>query len=167
MNQDKIRKECRRAKKVLGLSNKEVADASNVPKGTVDRFFGATDCNFTSATIEPIEEYLKSKMQTEQVEGAEDASSMQEMYERILGEKEDHNKSLADRLGVSDQHLAVALSQLEAVQVQLSDTREKLEKIEREIRIKDKIIIGLLLLTLIVLIIDFANPNEGWMHLFW
>ncbi len=167
MNQDKIREECRRTKKALGLSNKEVADATNVPKGTVDRFFGATDCNFTSATVEPIEEYLKGKMQAEQAEGTEDASSMQEMYERILGEKDDHNKSLADRLGVSDQHLDVALSQLEAVQAQLSETRAKLEKIERESRIKDKMIIGLLLLALIVLIIDFANPNEGWLHIFW
>lgn len=41
-------------KKSLGLSNADIADKANVPKGTIDRLFAAKNTEFRYSTMQPV-----------------------------------------------------------------------------------------------------------------
>ena len=46
---------CKERKKKLDLSNAEIAEKSNVPKGTIDRLFGKEEfTEFRFSTIQPV-----------------------------------------------------------------------------------------------------------------
>lgn len=45
---------CKDRKKKLGLSNIDIADRTDVPKGTIDRIFAADTMDFRFSTIQPV-----------------------------------------------------------------------------------------------------------------
>lgn len=143
---------CKERKKFLNLSNGEIADKTNVPKGTVDRLFSAHEyTEFRFSSIQPIVCFLigctPEEMDCEATDSTEDLRiTIEEKDAQLNALKEDidrinseHNKSL-------------------------NFARNYMKYQRRIIAILGGLFIFTLILIIVALVVDRANPNIGF---FW
>ena len=83
------------AKKKKGLTNKQIAEATGIPEGTVARVFSHKEYAFKYDTIRPIVEYLiTDDIYDEEVPNPLPDESTIELLKHIIAEKNDEIESL-------------------------------------------------------------------------
>lgn len=141
---------CKERKKVLNISNAEIAERTNVPKGTVDRLFSAHEyTEFRFSSIQPIVCLLIGCAP----EDFDCEDSGENLQEEIKRKDEQLNTLQADIERIKSEH-----------DKSLNFTRNYMKYQRRIIAIIGGLLILMLLLIIAALIVDRANPNIGF---FW
>lgn len=143
---------CKERKKILNISNAEIADRTNVPKGTVDRLFSAHEyTEFRFSSIQPIVCLLIGC-------APEDFDC------------EDSRENLLEEIRQKDEQLNALREDIERIKSEndksLNFTRNYLKYQRRIIAILGALLIFTLVLIIVALIVDRADPNIGffWTH---
>lgn len=144
---------CKERKKVLNISNAELAEKTNVPKGTIDRLFSAhayTEFRFSS--IQPIVCLLLGcKLEELDCDAAND--SEENWIDQIKQKDEQLDELRVDMERIKSEH-----------DKSLSFARGYMKYQRRLIAVLGGLLIFTLLLIIVALIVDRANPNIGF---FW
>ena len=103
---------CKRRKNYLGLSNKELAESSNVPIGTVDRLFAGNYENFRYSTVRPILQVLVGNEWGEHpcVDYSSSIDCLSQEIEKLEAIMKNHEAVTAQRVqgGIKLWHLVIA-----------------------------------------------------------
>lgn len=144
---------CKERKKVLNISNAEIADKTNVPKGTIDRLFSAHEyTEFRFSSIQPIVCLLLGCKPEEL-----DCDAAYDSEENWLDQIKQKDEQL-DELRVGIERIKSEHDNT------LSFTRGYMKYQRRIISVLGSLLIFTLLLIIVALIVDRANPNIGF---FW
>lgn len=141
---------CKERKKILNISNAEIAERTNVPKGTVDRLFSAHEyTEFRFSSIQPIVCLLIGC-------APEDFDC------------EDSDEDLQEEIKHKDEQLNTLREDMERIKSEndksLNFARNYMKYQRRIIAILGGLFIFTLILIIVALIVDRANPNIGF---FW
>lgn len=161
---------CQARKKVLHLSNDEIAERAKVPKSTVDRVFSpkATDCRFS--TMQPIV-CLLAGCSAEELDCDNAEHSTETLMEQIRAkdeiirhlEEENHRKN-----GVIDHLHMTAKEDIERAKEEESESIAYMKKKEKGyLRLICALSIALAVTVLIIvagLVLDMLDPSKGF---FW
>lgn len=141
---------CKERKKALNISNAEIAEKTNVPKGTVDRLFSA-------------HEYTEYRF-----------SSIQPIVCLLIGcapedfDCEDTGENYQEEIRQKDEQLNTLQEDIERIKSEnaktLNFTRNYLKYQRRIIAILGGLLIFTLMVIIVALIVDRADPNIGF---FW
>jgi len=158
---------CKDRKKQLGLSNADIAEKSNVPKGTIDRIFGKevyTEFRFT--TIQPIIRVLTG-CKMEDLDCAEHETVDQKLLNTIE-KQEEHIKALEKENAYLLKQEERYIEEYKALQRQAAENMAGMRQLCR-VRLKAIIALSVLLaialgVIITALIVDRTNPDKGF---FW
>lgn len=141
--------ELRRLKQASGMTNQQIADASGIPLGTVNRVMSGQTRNPTTDTAAAIREALEGASPAEPDHHEKDAcrpecarmsAAYQDMIRRI---EDDFRAALASRDEQISAERAVYSRWLRALAIALA---------------------VMVLFIMALLLIDIANPNAGWVR---
>ena len=161
---------CRKRKKFLGLSNKDIAERAQIPLGTVDRLLGGNYADYKHSTIQPLLRALTGDglgelpCPTTQPEVAD----LMEKYNKACARVdylESHYQEDMQRVRADDQR------QIDHLNAEIADFKEELDFKRQQLRaahrgriIMTALCILLLLVIISALVIDSMNPDMGF---FW
>lgn len=150
---------CRRRKDYLHLSNAKIADASGMPRGTVDGFFANTHADFRYETIRPI---LKALIGD--VDGAEPCQAIGDAERARINSEIEHVHTENARLQSAmererDQYAQNAdfiRSELEKVRA-VSNARKRL------VYILAVCLFATMCIIMLALYLDIQDPDVGFL----
>jgi len=157
-----------RLKITQGLTHQALADAANMPKGTVDRILAGNYRDFKYSTIQPlIAAMLRQHDPVPEIvpeeESVEEAQELLVGYQMTLREKNEQIPQLLDHIVRMEDAHANMISDIRA------DSQRKVDYLKQQITRKDRIInilsislAALVAFIIIILIYDKLNPDVGW-----
>lgn len=158
LSADELISWCRQRKEYLHLSNAKIAEAANMPRGTVDSFFANTHADFRYETIRPIlKALIGDKYSVEPCQAIGDAERT-----RINAEIE-HVHSENERLASAMQREHDEHQQsMEFVQYELSKVRETSNGRKKLVYILATCLFFTMFLLMLAFYFDLQNPDVGF-----
>lgn len=162
---------CKERKKFLNLSNAEIAEKANVPKGTVDRLFSSheyTEYRFSS--IQPII-CLLIGCEPEDL-NCEDQNSNNDVLQEQIKQKDEQLSALEDENRRTKERMEMMEQQFrEYSDKTRNEHADTLKFFRNQVKYQRRVIVALgimffltLALIIVALIIDRLNPDIGF---FW
>jgi len=158
-----------RLKATHGLTHQALAEAANMPKGTVDRLLAGNYRDFKYSTIQPlISAMLRQdepviEIEPEDAEQVEEAQELLIGYQMTLREKNSQIPQLLEHIVRMEDTHAKTISDFR------EDSQRKVDYLKLQIARKDRIInilslslAALVLIVFAILIYDKLNPDVGW-----
>ncbi len=151
-----------------GLTHQALADAANMPKGTVDRLLAGNYRDFKYSTIQPLISAMLRQDEpvpdiVPQEDAVEEAQELLVGYQMTLREKNEQIPQLLDHIVRMENTHSKTISELR------EDSQRKVDYLKQQITRKDKIITVLalslaivVLLVITILIYDKQHPSVGW-----
>lgn len=168
--------------KQLGLTRAAISELSNVPKGTVDTALAGKNADIRTATMRDITKVLiggcwgqypchfASLLINDKLAGGEDESVIEGLRRQLdeaqanLFEKRELNESNARAVDFLKAQIAFKEKQMEIKDERIDKLSGAIEGWRRVVKLL-AVLLGIAVLVIIVfLAIDVANPNIGWMR---
>lgn len=160
-------------KEERGLTNRNIAEGSGVPIGTVSRVFSNNGSDFRYETLQPIIQYLGSckampadSPEQQEAEICHDSSAEFELYERMIEMCNEHYKGeLREVRAAHAERLERMSSDYEArLQNEQSTSNKRIREYRRWVMIL-AIALGLTVsFVFLLLVLDLFNPHIGWVQ---
>lgn len=170
-----------------GYSNQEIADLTEVPKGTVDRVFGNKFYNFTYESIQPIVSLLlkidepgKENVPLEQQETIDllkkvimaknsDLDNLrdekQELRNELSGLRESYERHIKTLTDSHKEEIAnIRATHKERIAELKVEQKEEVAQVRKAYKFYRIMLIILSLIIVLLLIVDIANPTFGWIR---
>lgn len=162
---------CKHRKKEMRMSNEDIADRTNVPKGTVDRVFSPRDADYRFTTMQPIVCVLSGCNAEELDCEAAYLTPSEALLEQVKA-KDEIIRHLEEETKRQDEHIkhleAAAKADIERAKKEEAESIAYMKKKEKShIRLIYTLAIALsitVLTILTALIVDRLNPDIGF---FW
>lgn len=143
---EEIINELKLAKKKKDLTNKQIAEATNVPEGTVARVFSHKEYNFKYDTIRPIVEYLiTDDIYDEETPNPLPDENTIELLKHIIAEKNDEIEQYKEQLR--------AMAEIKDTEVTALKGNTKILRL---------IILCLAVSLLMMVVVDLGISGVGW-----
>lgn len=171
VSQAELQEWCKHRKKVLHMSNEDIADRTFVPKGTVDRVFSPKDADYRFSTMQPIVCILSGCSREELDCEAAYQTPSEALLEQVKA-KDEIIRHLEEETKRQDAHIrameASAQADMERAKKEEAESIAYMKKKEKghvkTIYTLAVLLAFTLLLIITALIIDRLNPDIGF---FW
>lgn len=165
------------AKKLRGLTNKNIAEATGVPQGTIDRIMAGKYTEVKRSTLQPITAYLaklhedtlppdtqeQAELNTNALEGLKMVVQIRDAELKALNDAYDHIKKGYYNLREDFDKAAVDNK------AKIDYLKDRVEYLKQENKRKDKWVAILAALTIVLftgiialLVYDLTHPDIGW-----
>lgn len=144
-------------KKKKGYTNKQIAEATGIPEGTVSRVFSSKDYNFKYDTIKPIVDYLMmDDFYDEEVKNPLPEDDMLELFRHILPEK--------------NHQIEEMYCEIEQLKEQYRNSHDmhkiEVEQLKNNMRMLRFIILSMSISIVLLILVDLGVSGVGWLR-FW
>lgn len=166
-----IREQCKKKRKEIDKTYTEVANESKVPIGTVNRFFGSGTGEFRPSTTAAIARSLGLNVMDEYTKNSpipapDIISLLQGRIEEFRAEVAEQKEIIESERESTKATIDTLRNEYEMKINHVRDDKKMLETDKANLYRQNKILLSALILLIVMVfvlvIIDFFNPDKGW-----
>lgn len=168
INYERIREKCKIAKIKRKLTNEQIASATQISIGTVNRFFGNGRAEFRISTINDIASYLLEEYDIPNAETFDEPQGKEDIVsvlQATIKQRRLENAELREQIEKQAENFNIEITKISTdYQRRIDYMKESNFAIDKDKRLWRGVSIFLILFMCAAIVLDLLQKDSGWLQ---